>query len=348
MMATSQDELELYTRMDEEREVREAAEWAAHLEEEGLDPATHPRPPRLAATLPKDPSAVADFPAMLLNPLGLAGGGGSDTPAMGDADLDAQDAAAAEAAAVAAAAEEEEEMKALARGRKRKDVSYADNLSEKQFLRLVEKKAAQEEEEKRKSRGRGKKGATLSPPVLDEMFKLYMRIRCLKDEEGRQLAVLFVEKPPKTQYADYYALIKRPIDLKTIRAKVKAGDYRALPQFHADFHLLFQNALTYNEEGSLVYQDALEMRRVFNEGFAKLEAFAQALPPPAAAAGGDKKKKEEEGAVEEEQEKPKPAKKLKTAAGNGGEEEEDEGVGNGTTKGRLFGGGGSMYDAGEF
>jgi ATP-dependent helicase STH1/SNF2 len=40
--------------------------------------------------------------------------------------------------------------------------------------------------------------------------------------------------------------------------------YNSLEEFTNDFNLMFNNAMTYNVEGSFVYNDAVELRNSFN------------------------------------------------------------------------------------
>jgi hypothetical protein len=261
LMATAPEELELYRRLDAEREAQEATAWAAHCAAEGLDPAKHPRPPRLGQEVPMDSPDLAP----LLAPVdGGAGGSGSGAEGGGG--------------------DETDEATILSHSRKRKSVQYTDNLTEKQFVRMMEKRAKEEEEEKarQKAKSRAARGnGGLPQPVLDGMMAAYTALRGLRDEaDGRSLTEFFAEKPSKKLYPDYYEVIKAPIDLKVIRQRIKNGSYATLASFQADFDLLFANAFTYNEEASLVCQDARQLQAAFAAEYAKLEALAKPLLPP--------------------------------------------------------------------
>lgn len=65
-------------------------------------------------------------------------------------------------------------------------------------------------------------------------------------------------------YPDYYQLIKQPIALSQIRKRSQGNYYKDVNQYKADWKLMFNNARTYNQEGSWVYNDAEEMEKVFN------------------------------------------------------------------------------------
>ncbi|KAI9924424.1 hypothetical protein AWENTII_003830 [Aspergillus wentii] len=66
----------------------------------------------------------------------------------------------------------------------------------------------------------------------------------------------FMKPPPKSQYPDYYMIIQHPIAMEMIRKKINRDEYQNLRDFRNDIHLLCQNARTYNEDGSILFQDA--------------------------------------------------------------------------------------------
>lgn len=55
--------------------------------------------------------------------------------------------------------------------------------------------------------------------------------------------------------------------MSTIRKRITAGNYKSVLDFRDDWRLMFNNARTYNQEGSWVYQDADEMEKVFDATF---------------------------------------------------------------------------------
>lgn len=58
---------------------------------------------------------------------------------------------------------------------------------------------------------------------------------------------------------DYHEIIKRPMDLKTIKARVKDGAISNSLEFQRDVYLMFANAMMYNRPGSDIYQMAEEV-----------------------------------------------------------------------------------------
>ncbi|KAF6762280.1 hypothetical protein DFP72DRAFT_1002155 [Ephemerocybe angulata] len=58
---------------------------------------------------------------------------------------------------------------------------------------------------------------------------------------------------------DYYEIVKRPMDLKTMKARVKDGAISNSLEFQRDVYLMFANAMMYNRPGSDVYTMAEDM-----------------------------------------------------------------------------------------
>ncbi|KAF7789372.1 hypothetical protein EIP86_000316 [Pleurotus ostreatoroseus] len=63
----------------------------------------------------------------------------------------------------------------------------------------------------------------------------------------------------KSEAADYADLVKRPMDLKTIKARVKDGVISNSLEFQRDVYLMFANAMMYNRPGSEIFAMAEEM-----------------------------------------------------------------------------------------
>ncbi|KAI0773360.1 hypothetical protein BC629DRAFT_716181 [Irpex lacteus] len=63
----------------------------------------------------------------------------------------------------------------------------------------------------------------------------------------------------KTEAPDYHDIVKRPMDLKTIKARVKDGLIANSLEFQRDIYLMFANAMMYNRPGSDVHNMAEEM-----------------------------------------------------------------------------------------
>ncbi|XP_053083063.1 protein polybromo-1 isoform X3 [Pangasianodon hypophthalmus] len=82
---------------------------------------------------------------------------------------------------------------------------------------------------------------------------------------GRRLCDLFMVKPSKKDYPDYYKIILEPMDLRTIDHKIRADRYANEDAMVEDMKLMFRNARHYNEEGSQVYNDANTLEKIMRE-----------------------------------------------------------------------------------
>ncbi|KAG8740431.1 hypothetical protein FRC12_016010 [Ceratobasidium sp. 428] len=88
-------------------------------------------------------------------------------------------------------------------------------------------------------------------------------------EEGHQRCELFKELPDRRLYPDYYELIHKPIAMSHMRKRMSSGYYKTVSAYREDWRLMFNNARTYNTEGSLVYKDADAMQKVLEAVFAR-------------------------------------------------------------------------------
>ncbi|EHK41123.1 hypothetical protein TRIATDRAFT_207565 [Trichoderma atroviride IMI 206040] len=89
----------------------------------------------------------------------------------------------------------------------------------------------------------------IEPPAEDD-----------ESDAGKRLIIgPFVKLPPKREYADYYVIIQNPICMNHIQTRIKKEEYNSLSDLRKDFDLLIRNCQTYNEDGSILYQDAKTM-----------------------------------------------------------------------------------------
>lgn len=76
--------------------------------------------------------------------------------------------------------------------------------------------------------------------------------------------------PVELGLPDYFEIIKKPMDLGTIQKKLEAGTYHAIKDFRSDVNLTFDNAMSYNEKASVVYDMAKELKTKFESDYKKL------------------------------------------------------------------------------
>lgn len=84
--------------------------------------------------------------------------------------------------------------------------------------------------------------------------------------------------PPRKDYPDYYEVIKKPIDILRIMARIEDCKYTEMADLERDFMLLCQNAQIYNEEASLIHEDSIVLQSVFTNAKARLESDSEDKP----------------------------------------------------------------------
>jgi hypothetical protein len=81
---------------------------------------------------------------------------------------------------------------------------------------------------------------------------------------------------------DYFAIIKYPMDLGTIRTRLSRGQYRNPKDFAADVRLTFHNAMTYNPKGQDVHIMAEQLSGIFESQWPEIESevnYLASCPP---------------------------------------------------------------------
>lgn len=118
----------------------------------------------------------------------------------------------------------------------------------------------------------------LPQAALQKMRTLFNTIKDFKDPKGRLLSIIFMKLPSKSEYPDYYEVIKKPINLDIISQKLKNNLYESLDDLAADFVLMFDNACKYNEPDSQIYKDALTLQRLTLQTKLQLRADEDSTP----------------------------------------------------------------------
>ncbi|XP_073321439.1 probable global transcription activator SNF2L2 [Pagrus major] len=194
---------------------------------------------------------------------------------------------------------EEEEEKMFGRGsRCRRDVDYSDALTEKQWLRAIEDGNLEEMEEEirlkkrkrkrrqdkdsssrdegsskaKKKRGRppAEKLSPNPPKLTKQMNTIIDTVINYRDGSGRQLSEVFVQLPSRKELPEYYELIRKPVDFKKIKERVRNHKYRSVGDLEKDVMLLCHNAQTFNLEGSQIYEDSIVLQSVFKSARQKI------------------------------------------------------------------------------
>lgn len=87
----------------------------------------------------------------------------------------------------------------------------------------------------------------------------------------------FLELVDKSEYPDYYEVIRQPLALNLVKSNLELGYYSKIYDFITDVNLTLQNALVFNDENTTIYSDASKLLKCFNallqkEFFPELEA----------------------------------------------------------------------------
>ncbi|XP_044790038.1 protein polybromo-1 isoform X16 [Bubalus bubalis] len=139
-----------------------------------------------------------------------------------------------------------------------------------EFVQKGEADDEEDDEDGQDSQGAVTEGS--SPGYLKEILEqLLEAIVVATNPSGRLISELFQKLPSKVQYPDYYAIIKEPIDLKTIAQRIQNGSYKSIHAMAKDIDLLAKNAKTYNEPGSQVFKDANSIKKIFYMKKAEIE-----------------------------------------------------------------------------
>lgn len=67
-------------------------------------------------------------------------------------------------------------------------------------------------------------------------------------------------------FISYFEVIKNPMDLSTIQAKLDNGSYAVRSDLETDVRQMLQNARDYNAVGTFVYKEAETLESFFDKG----------------------------------------------------------------------------------
>ncbi|GMH69606.1 hypothetical protein TrLO_g5591 [Triparma laevis f. longispina] len=109
----------------------------------------------------------------------------------------------------------------------------------------------------------------------DNIFPSVLKAKCLdilKEVMQHQFGWVFNSPvdPVELALPDYFSVIKKPMDLGTVKSNVETSNYHSINSFKSDCHLAFDNALIYNDKESDVYCMALEIKEHFNREYDKV------------------------------------------------------------------------------
>ena len=116
--------------------------------------------------------------------------------------------------------------------------------------------------------------------------------------------------PVAMNIPNYHQVIKKPMDVSTIRQKLNEQQYENLKEFESDFRLMFKNCYKFNPDTHPVHTQGRQYEDIFNQEMAKKNERIKALAPPSARESSQEEEDEEEE-EEEEDEETEQQKKLR-------------------------------------
>nr|XP_015195476.1 PREDICTED: probable global transcription activator SNF2L2 isoform X5 [Lepisosteus oculatus] len=146
-------------------------------------------------------------------------------------------------------------------------------LKKRKRRRHVDKESGKEDGEKaKKRRGRppAEKLSPNPPKLTKQMNAIVDTVINYKDGSGRQLSEVFIQLPSRKELPEYYELIRKPVDFRKIKERVRNHKYRSIGDLEKDVMLLCHNAQTFNLEGSQIYEDSIVLQSVFKSARQKI------------------------------------------------------------------------------
>ncbi|XP_063666794.1 bromodomain-containing protein 8 isoform X14 [Pan troglodytes] len=98
-------------------------------------------------------------------------------------------------------------------------------------------------------------------PVQDHLLFKKTLLPVWKMIASHRFSSPFLKPVSERQAPGYKDVVKRPMDLTSLKRNLSKGRIRTMAQFLRDLMLMFQNAVMYNDSDHHVYHMAVEMRR---------------------------------------------------------------------------------------
>ncbi|XP_036916721.1 bromodomain-containing protein 8-like [Sturnira hondurensis] len=100
-----------------------------------------------------------------------------------------------------------------------------------------------------------------SDPVQDHLLFKKTLLPVWKMIASHRFSSPFLKPVSERQAPGYKDVVKRPMDLTTLKRNLSKGRIGTMAQFQRDLMLMFQNAVMYNDSDHHVYHMAVEMQR---------------------------------------------------------------------------------------
>jgi len=130
---------------------------------------------------------------------------------------------------------------------------------------------------KKKKRGRdededdGGRKKKKNKKLMKKMKKLIDAVMQYEDQDGRILSEPFYKLPSRKELPDYYEIIRKPVDIAKIQKRIEEFSYEDMNALEKDFMLMCKNTQQYNEDGSLIFEDSIVLQSVFSNARERIE-----------------------------------------------------------------------------
>ncbi|XP_062943710.1 bromodomain-containing protein 8-like [Cynocephalus volans] len=98
-------------------------------------------------------------------------------------------------------------------------------------------------------------------PVQDHLLFKKTLLQVWKMIASHRFSSPFLKPVSERQASGYKDVVKRPMDLTTLKRNLSKGRICTMAQFQRDLMLMFQNAVMYNDSDHHVYHMAVQMQR---------------------------------------------------------------------------------------
>lgn len=176
----------------------------------------------------------------------------------------------------------------------------------KQKSKKPKKRKPEKDEESKPKKKRGRPPVEKLPPnprkLTSIMKKILDVVLNYKDRDDRVLSEAFFQLPSKKDLPEYYEIIAKPVDFKKIKQRIRDHRYRSLDDLETDVMLLCENAQSYNIEGSLIYEDSIVLKSVFTSARERLEKEGVTYSDDNSSSNEEDEGEDEDGKGEDEEE----------------------------------------------
>ncbi|XP_063628647.1 bromodomain-containing protein 1 [Cydia splendana] len=117
-----------------------------------------------------------------------------------------------------------------------------------------------------------------------ERAVLHKLLRLLRQRDHSDV---FTEPVDLLEVPDYSTVVKHPMDLSTMGKKLDRGAYKTVDDVEADFTLMIDNCLAYNNKDTVFYKAAIKMRSQCLPIFRQARRDVRAAGMPQLAGAGD-------------------------------------------------------------